>query len=100
MTGCDGNDRIFNNSRDDIIHGGTGNDRSTGRQGADRFIFNVGEKRDRITDFDVTEDTLDFISFGFANEAAALAFATDVDASVEFDFAGQDNLTLERGCES
>ena len=91
MTGCDGNDRILSNSGDGIIHGGTGNY---------RFIFNVGEKRDRITDFDVTEDTLDFISFGFANEVAAVAFATGVDASVEFDFAGQNNLTLERGCES
>jgi len=95
INGGTGNDRIFGNSGDDIIHGGTGNDRSTGQQGADRFIFNVGDKRDRITDFDVTEDILDFTSFGFANEAAALAFATDVGANVEFDFAGQDNLILE-----
>ncbi len=35
MTYYDCNERIFSNSGDDIIHGGTGND---------RFIFNVGEK--------------------------------------------------------
>ena len=95
INGGDGNDRIFGNSGDDVINGGVGNDRMTGQQGADRFVLNITDQKDGITDFDVTEDILDFTSFGFANEAAALALATDVAANVEFDFAGPAKLILE-----
>ena len=95
INGGDGNDCIFGNSGDNVINGGVGNDRMTGQQGADRFVFNITDQKDGITDFDVTEDILDFTSFGFANEAAALALATDVGANVEFDFAGPAKVILE-----
>ena len=78
-----------------MINGGVGNDRMTGQQGADRFVLNITDQKDGITDFDVTEDILDFTSFGFANEAAALALATDVGANVEFDFTGPAKVILE-----
>jgi Ca2+-binding RTX toxin-like protein len=94
INGGAGNDRIFGNSGADVINGGTGNDRVTGQQGADRFVFNAGDQKDSITDFNVAEDLLDFTSFSFANEAAALAFATDVGGNVEFDFAGPDKLIV------
>lgn len=95
INGGAGNDRIFGNSGDDVLNGGFGNDRITGQQGADRFVFNIGDQKDTVTDFNVAEDLLDFTSLGFANDAAALAFATDVGANVEFDFVGPAKLILE-----
>lgn len=95
VNGGVGNDRVFGNSGDDVINGGPGNDRVTGQQNADRFVLDVGGGRDRVTDFDVTEDLLDLTAFEFANAAAALAVASDVNGNVEFDLPGADAVILE-----
>lgn len=93
--GGTGNDRIFGNSGDDRISGGAGSDRITGQQGADTFVFVVGNQKDSVTDFNVTEDLLDLTSLGLASATAALALASDFNGSAVFDFAGSDRLILE-----
>ena len=95
INGGAGNDRIFGNSGDDVINGRSGNDRITGQQGADRFFFNISDQNDAITEFDATKDILNFTSFGFANETAALAFETDVGGNAEFEFVGPAKLIFD-----
>ena len=95
INGVAGNDRIFGNSGLDVIDGGVGNDRVTGQQGADTFVFGFAEGRDRITDFNGTEDVIDLSACGFADFAAELAATTDVSGSAVINFVGPHNLTLQ-----
>ena len=54
-------DRITGGAGDDIIVGGRGFDSLTGGAGADTFVFErLLDRRDRITDFEVGADLLDF----------------------------------------
>jgi Ca2+-binding RTX toxin-like protein len=74
LFGRGGNDIINGGAGNDIIIGGSGNDTLTGGTGADRFRFNaVGEKLDRITDFNVVDDTLVFSAAGFDRTLTANA---------------------------
>lgn len=47
-----GNDQLLGGKGDDTLSGGKGKDIMTGGRGQDTFIFNVGDGRDTITDFD------------------------------------------------
>ncbi|MCU0569732.1 MAG: DUF4347 domain-containing protein [Oculatellaceae cyanobacterium Prado106] len=61
LIGGKGNDRILGGSGDDRLIGGLGSDRLIGGTGSDRFVFqSVKEGSDRIPDFDLTADFLDF----------------------------------------
>jgi hypothetical protein len=54
------NDRLFGDALDNIINGRRGNDRLTGGDGADTFVFGRHTGRDIIRDFDPTEgDVID-----------------------------------------
>jgi VCBS repeat-containing protein len=58
--GTKGNDRLFGDALDNIINGRRGNDRLTGGDGADTFVFGKGFGKDAILDFDPTEgDVID-----------------------------------------
>ncbi|MCY4067159.1 MAG: calcium-binding protein, partial [Rhodospirillaceae bacterium] len=59
LLGDAGNDIIDGGSGDDHIMGGAGNDTLTGGSGADVFLFAGNTGNDTITDFDVSEDTID-----------------------------------------
>ncbi len=55
-------DRLFGGNGNDRLQGGRGNDSQTGGAGADRFVFQTGDGRDRINDFDAigtVHDVLD-----------------------------------------
>ncbi len=65
MNGGDDNDKLFGGAGADILTGGFGADTLSGGQDADRFVWkNLGESLlsgfDRLTDFDIRKDLLDF----------------------------------------
>ncbi|EKU98347.1 putative extracellular nuclease [Leptolyngbya sp. PCC 7375] len=70
LTGTEGNDlikgfgsrdTITGGGGDDVIVGGRGNDLLTGGDGGDTFVYErLLDRHDRITDFDVNVDLLDF----------------------------------------
>ncbi|WP_017294027.1 calcium-binding protein [Geminocystis herdmanii] len=66
LTGGAGNDTLTGGGGNDTLIGGTGNDTLTGGSGNDFFRFNSpSEGNDRITDFNVTDDTLQVLGSGF-----------------------------------
>ena len=56
LIGGDGNDLIRGGPGDDQIHAGTGRNIVIGGLGADRFVFDTGESKTIIRDFDYSED--------------------------------------------
>lgn len=63
IDGGAGNDRIYGDAGDDILTGGSGRDHMWGGTGADTFVFETGDFRTVIRDFDASEDTLDLTYF-------------------------------------
>jgi VCBS repeat-containing protein len=64
LSGLSGEDIIVGGDGDDRIGGGANIDWLTGGAGADSFVFLSGMGQDRITDFDRSEDKLDFSVYG------------------------------------
>ena len=61
LGGDKGNDTIDGGAGDDILIGGMGDDLLTGGAGADVFVFDgVAIGKDTVTDFDASEDMLEF----------------------------------------
>ncbi|MEF3047818.1 calcium-binding protein [Pseudotabrizicola sp. L79] len=80
-----GNDRLTGSTAEDVLDagtgadtldGGAGNDSLTGGSGADTVVLRTGMGADRISDFVVGEDTLDFSNLTSA-ERAAVTFGAD-----------------------
>ncbi|MDX2211883.1 MAG: DUF3616 domain-containing protein [Oculatellaceae cyanobacterium bins.114] len=60
LIGGSGDDELIGGSGNDILIGGSGNDTATGNSGNDTFVYTAfGDRTDRITDFNTTQDTLD-----------------------------------------
>ncbi|MEM7241515.1 MAG: hypothetical protein AAF429_04965 [Pseudomonadota bacterium] len=62
--GLEGNNEITGGSLDDIIEGHGGDDILTGGMGADTFVFEDGDGKDTITDFNLNEDMIDLVALG------------------------------------
>ena len=63
LYGSQGRDSLDGGAGDDYLRGYLGNDVLTGGTGADRFVFErtfAANGTDRITDFEVDYDILDF----------------------------------------
>jgi serralysin len=58
LIGYGGNDSLDGGTGDDVLYGGAGYDTLTGGAGKDYFVFSAGPDVDRITDFDVAQDTI------------------------------------------
>ncbi|MCY1127639.1 CAP domain-containing protein [Frigidibacter sp. RF13] len=99
LSGDRGYDTLWGDKGRDILSGGWGIDQLTGGADADRFLFNVGDFQDTITDFSATDgDRLQFDDALWGNVAMAASqvvstFAHVVAGGVLFDF-GQDELML------
>jgi len=85
---------------DDRLDGGTGNDKLTGGLGADVFvfrpnegtdtiaIFNVGTQTEKGRDFQVGQDQLMLLGFGYSDANDALSDFSDTSTGVVFSNAG------------
>jgi Ca2+-binding RTX toxin-like protein len=60
VIGSDGNDTLTGGPQGDYLFAGTGKQTMTGNDGADRFVFDFGSTKARITDFDPDIDLLVF----------------------------------------
>ena len=58
LYGEDGNDKLFGGTGNDILFGGTGDDELTGGSGKDIFVYNNGDGKDIIADYDSGEDLI------------------------------------------
>ncbi|MEM9059102.1 MAG: spondin domain-containing protein [Pseudomonadota bacterium] len=85
LTGAGARDLIFGGDGDDYLDGGTGNDRFWGGSGADIFALVRGDGKDRIDDFDVTEDRLLFVN-GPLSYSAMLQNARDIGGNMRIDY--------------
>ena len=83
LTGAGGADTLIGGGGIDRLFGRRGNDELTGGEGADRFIFNLGDGFDTITDF---EQGVDRIRIGTGAELFGDLTITQVgdDALIEF----------------
>jgi Ca2+-binding RTX toxin-like protein len=94
LDGGSGNDIINGGSGDDILVGGLGDDTLNGGAGSDRFVFNASNQGiDNLTDFVVSDDTIEVSAAGFGGgliAGAAIALdqfvigSTSVDDSDRF----------------
>jgi Ca2+-binding RTX toxin-like protein len=75
LNGGAGNDTLIGNAGNDTLIGGAGNDTLIGGVGADVFIFNTAPNSvsnlDRITDFNVADDTIQLENSVFTALGAA-----------------------------
>jgi len=60
LEGGAGNDVLFGGAGNDYLSGGTGNDLLIGGAGADIFKFEANSGRDKILDFNLHQDRIDF----------------------------------------
>jgi Ca2+-binding RTX toxin-like protein len=73
LFGWGGNDNLAGNNGNDTLTGGAGNDNLTGGSGQDWFTFSSpgGDRSDRITDFNSTDDTIGVDDAGFGGGLVA-----------------------------
>ena len=66
LDGGEGNDTLYGGNGDDVLTGGTGNDYLDGGYGNDTYIFNLGDGKDIVYDYEYsqTEGKDDRIVFG------------------------------------
>jgi Ca2+-binding RTX toxin-like protein len=91
-TGNSGANYLEGNAGANILDGGAGNDKFlgmggddtlTGGTGADTFIFQPGSGKDKVTDFSLSEDRIDFAAMGAkptissVNGSAVLSWGAD-----------------------
>lgn len=92
LDGGEGDDKLNGGGDNDRIIGGDDDDRSKGGSGADTFVFDVNFGHDRILDFDIAEDMLEFTStFAAGRSVDDLVDSADISAR---------GLTLDFGFDS
>ncbi len=86
-----GNDRLYGATGNDTIEGGVGNDIMEGGADSDTFVFTANNGADTITDFDITEDTIEFSGTGLNFAALNISYAGG-DATINY---GTGTIVLE-----
>jgi len=98
MEGGAAQDTLKGGSGSDTIDGGRGDDYIKGGDGGDEFIFDQGDDRDRIVDFNINNDTLllstELVGASRTGGEVLDKFATVTGAGVVLDFGNGDEITL------
>jgi hypothetical protein len=69
--------------------GGTGDDVLAGGEGFDEFVFNINDGKDKITDFNIDEDTITLAGFGYKDQEDIMAHVEEtLDGSTLFNDQG------------
>ncbi|CAE7822018.1 frpC [Symbiodinium microadriaticum] len=103
LEGHGGNDTIDGSGGDDVLLGGAGDDTLTGGADSDRFEFTVINEfgvpqfgTDTITDFDVSQDVLDFTPFdSLSNLSDVQAIASDDGSNTSISISGAGTVVLQ-----
>jgi Ca2+-binding RTX toxin-like protein len=61
--GLGGDDNLVGSNGNDTLEGGTGNDSLLGKDGSDTYLFNLGDGKDTISDYDTMAGNVDIIHF-------------------------------------
>ncbi len=91
LFGGEGEDTIQGGDGDDTLWAGDGDDILTGGSGEDMFVFGPSSGNDTITDFSLSNDSLDISSRAFASLTDVLA------ASEETSQAGEAGVLIDLG---
>ena len=93
----DGDDILTFTPAGDVLEGGLGDDLIGGGEGADTFIFNVGDGNDTYTEdfdrFDPTEDVVEIRGYNFDDATFSRLTPTSEDLVVSFE--NGDSIILE-----
>ena len=93
LFGSSGNDSLVGEAGDDFFYGGEGDDTFTGGSGSDRFLLELDQGVDVITDFDINED---FLVSGNGLPINAQSFTVEtVDSNISIFWNDQLLVTLE-----
>ena len=94
-----GQDRLYGQAGNDRLDGGTGRDVMNGGAGRDTFVFRNGNNKDKIADFNKSQDRIlldDDLWAGTLGKAKMVDIYAKVTSNgVLFDFAGNDDLLLK-----
>ncbi len=86
LNGGSGNDTLVGNRGKDKMTGGTGDDKLTGGLDADTFFFQKGSGNDTITDFDMTEDSIQIrVGLGLREEDISITRLDADRAQISYD---------------
>ena len=95
FNGGGGDDLFYGESGDDILSGGIGSDTLSGGAGADMFRFADGDGVDTITDFEVTEDSIELNGNPLnPNETMPGADISQVGSDVLIAYGGSNSILL------
>jgi hypothetical protein len=98
LIGTAGDDTIRGKAIDDTLDGGLGHDVLTGGMGADTFIFNLGDGKDTVTEFDTRGADHDVVDLGLdaiGNFADLKDLAHQRGDDVILNFGEGDSLTFQ-----
>jgi Ca2+-binding RTX toxin-like protein len=87
-------DTIIGDANNNSLTGGAGNDVLTGGAGADTFVLTPGFQQDTITDFNPTEDVIQFNPALFANYMAVLGATEQVGSNSVITYDADNAVTL------
>ena len=101
LFGAQGDDTLLGGAGSDNLRGGLGNDVLTGGEGADLFRFSAAEfsgpSLDQITDFTISEDSIELTGFGFSSVDDLTFISTPLGEGIEI---GQGQLILLSGVDT
>lgn len=103
-TGNEGHNEIFGNAGansmhgkggNDFVGGGRGNDDLRGGGGADDFVFHDGDGRDIVHDFEVGQDQVALLDFGFDDFADVVPLMSQHGGDTWISLGGGDRVVLK-----
>jgi Ca2+-binding RTX toxin-like protein len=103
-TGNEGHNEIYGNAGANSMHGkggndsvggGRGDDNLRGGAGADEFVFHDGDARDVIRDFEVGQDQVALLDFGFDDFADAVSLMSQHGDDTWISLGGGDRVVLK-----
>ncbi|WP_273925300.1 beta strand repeat-containing protein, partial [Pseudomonas fontis] len=94
LEGVAGNDVLNAGNGDDVLVGGAGNDRLNGGQGSDRYVFNLGDGDDVISDDNGYGSGIDVLAFGAGIVAADITASRSGTSLVLSHANGLDRVTV------
>ncbi|MES1151198.1 MAG: calcium-binding protein, partial [Dongia sp.] len=93
----DSDDTVYGGADDDNIQAGGGDNTISGGAGHDTFVFQKNtmvDAHDVITDFNKSEDTLDFFNTGYGDQTVQVKVGYDFSGNVELSY-GNSTVVLQ-----